>query len=187
MISPATRCVLGYQLGRYLTGWCSGSLAGMRVMGRLEEWASSRVSVVVDINAHVAAAEKFELAKVDIDGASRDVPDDHVVRPGVMHRCGQVVHPAWPGQHEVLPPGIGAEPAYRLSGSRRDQQSITQPARTAAGPWALLAYRARTDQIQRSRWTGMRIGSVHDVVPDWHPRRRRSCSPKATPPIPATR
>ena len=146
MISPGTRCVLGYQPGRsgYLTAWCSGSVAaGVRVMGRLEEGASWRVSAVVDIDAHVATAEQFELAKVDVDGASGDVPDDDVVRPGVMHRCGQVVRPARPGQHDVLPPGIGAEPAYRLSGSRRDQQSITQPARTATGPRALLAYRPR--------------------------------------------
>jgi hypothetical protein len=108
-------------------------VAGVRVMGRLEEWASWRVSAVAEIDAHAAGAEQFELAKVDIDRASGDVPDDHVIRPGVMHRCGQVVRPARPGQHEVLPPGIGAEPAYRSSGSRRDQQSITQPARPATG------------------------------------------------------
>jgi hypothetical protein len=174
--------VLGYQLGwsGIWTGSCSGSVAGVRVMGRLKERASWRVSAVVDIDAHVAAAEQFELAKVDIDGASGDVPDDHVVRPGAMHRCGQVVRPAWPGQYDVLPPGIGAEPAYRSSGSRRDHQSITQPARTATGPRAFFTYRARhqmrppgtvatdaSDVPRSRRWPAPRVslGNAPNAVP----------------------
>jgi hypothetical protein len=138
------------------------------------------VSAVAEIDAHAAAAEQFELAKVDIDRASGDVPDDHVIRPGVMHRCGQVVRPARPGQHEVLPPGIGAEPAYRSSGSRRDQQSITQPARPATGPQAPLTYRARhqtrppglaptdTPNLPRSRRqpaTSLSLDTAPNVMP----------------------
>jgi hypothetical protein len=59
----------------------------MRVVVGVEDQAPW-VVCIVDVDEHAVAAEQFKLAQVGVDGASGDVPDDDVVRSGVMHRCG---------------------------------------------------------------------------------------------------